>query len=71
MKKLLASFLLLLVGVGLGGCTMTETRVERDRRIANNWRIQSRLMVEDWDYFWLLEKPSALSRHHIRTGSTE
>ena len=60
--------LLLVAGACLSGCTMAETYSERNRRIENVVRIQSRMLVEDWDYLWLLDKPTYLNPHHVRTG---
>ncbi len=67
MKKLLVMFVLTL-SVALGGCTMTETVTERHSRINQIWEIQMRQMVEDWDYLWLIDKPTYLNAHHVRTG---
>jgi hypothetical protein len=67
MKTLLVAMLLSL-GILLGGCTMTETPTERNQRIVRGADIQSREMVEDWDVFWLVDRPTYLSPWYVRTG---
>lgn len=67
MKKLLALLALCLV-TWTAGCTITETAAERNRRIANVWDIQGKMMVEDIDYFLLLERSSNLSEWHTHIG---
>ena len=60
--------LLLVAGVCLSGCTMAETYSERNRRIENAVGVQARMLVEDWDYLWLIDRPSHLNPHHLRAG---
>ncbi len=68
MKKLL----LLAVVLGsmlLGGCgTLVLTPEERARQHRLITDLQSRMVVDDWDYIWLYEKNSRLTRYHPRVG---
>jgi hypothetical protein len=49
--------------IGSGGCATTtrspEQREAHHRRIIEN---DMKLMVEDWDAFWLMDRPTRLSR---------
>ncbi len=67
MKKLLI-LSVLVACICMSGCSMTETTGERFQRYGNIVDIQSRQMTEDWDYFWLMDRPSNLSPWHVRTG---
>ena len=68
MKKL-AMVLILLAGTLMCGCsTLTETPPERNRRIALQNDLQMKMLVEDWDTFWLQEHVSSLSRWHPYVG---
>ncbi|OQB82965.1 MAG: hypothetical protein BWX88_03664 [Planctomycetes bacterium ADurb.Bin126] len=67
MKKLLVLLALCLVTLA-AGCTLTETPMERNRRIVHMWDIQSKMMVEDIDYFLLLDRSSNLSEWHTYVG---
>ena len=68
MKKLLLLLALCLV-TWTAGCTLTETPAERNRRIAHIWDLQSKMMVEDIDYFLLLDRNSNLSEWHTLVGN--
>ena len=67
MKKWL---LMLVLGVltVTSGCTMTETSGERDRRILQISDLQSKMLVDDVDYFLLVERNTRLNRWHARVG---
>jgi len=47
---------------------MTETPSERNQRILRGWNVQAHQMVEDWDVFWLIDKPTYMSPWYVRTG---
>lgn len=67
MKKLLLA--LIIAGSFFSGCaTLVETPKERDRRILTGWNLDLRMAVEDWDYFWLVDRNSYLTQWHPRTG---
>ena len=69
MKKL-AMVVILLAGTLMCGCgsTMTETPPEHSRRIALQNDLQMKMLVEDWDTFWLLDHNSSLSQWHPYVG---
>ena len=66
MKKLLIG--LVLFGSSLIGCTTGETAIEHNRRYALQGDVQMRLLVEDWDEFWLIGQSSRLTRWSSRLG---
>ncbi len=66
MRKLLIA-LVLLSGT-LIGCTVGETPREHAQRHMLQADVQMRTMVEDWDYFWLAERNSRLTRWYTRLG---
>jgi len=67
MKKVFVLLALCLVTL-TAGCTVTETGMERNRRILHVWDIQSKMMVEDIDYFLLIDRTSNLSEWHTYVG---
>jgi hypothetical protein len=69
MKKF-ALVVVLLAGTLMVGCapTLTESAPERSRRIALQSDIQMKMLVEDWDCFWLMDKNSTLSQWHPYVG---
>ncbi len=64
MKRLLVA-LLLLVGV-LSGCGLVSTYPERERRYGAITNLNLREAVDDWDYFWLADRPSYLTYWNLR-----
>ena len=53
----------------LGGCaTLVETPEERHRRIMHITDLQMKMLVEDWDYFWLYERSSGMTQWHPWAG---
>jgi len=76
MKKLLVLIVLLWIGLGMtaGGCaskqpfTVAETADEVQRRDARITNLQLRMLLEDWDYFWLYDRSVQLSRWHTWVG---
>jgi len=80
MKKLLTTVLLALfvmsMTLALTGCemgysprsgmvTMMESDRDRNQRIARFQEIECRELVEDWDYFWLIDEPSQLTPWYV------
>jgi hypothetical protein len=48
------------------GCPSTvQTADERNRRIDEMVKLQSRQIVDDWDYFWLCDKSTRLSQWDV------
>ncbi len=65
MKRLLV-LLVVLAGACLAGCGLVDSQQERKRRYKTIVQLQSRMIVDDWDYFWLADKPSYLSPWQVR-----
>jgi len=61
---------LLLAGVGLaasqGGCTQTHSYKEREHMWQQVVDTDLKQLVEDIDYFLLMDRPTRLSRWHER-----
>jgi len=68
MKNLLI-FVVLLFAAGLCGCGMVNSYPERERRYVNIVDYQARQVVDDWDYMWLMERPSYLTIWPVRRGN--
>jgi len=70
MKRLLI-LLALLVGTFMSGCAagLVDSGPERSRRIRNTWALELRQMNDDWDSFWLVDKPSRMTYWHVREGN--
>jgi hypothetical protein len=67
MKKLLLA-LALLVGSLAIGCNLPTTAHERAVRYENIVGLQGRMVNDDWDAIWLMERNTRLSRWHPRVG---
>ena len=68
MKKL-CIVLILLVGSFLSGCAgLVDTKADRKRRIRHITDLQMRMLVDDVDYFLLIDQSSSLSKYHPRVG---
>lgn len=68
MKKLLI-VAIMVVGSMTASCTQTETAMEHFTRLGLTLDLDSRALVEDWDYFWLMQRSSRLAKWHSRLGS--
>ncbi len=68
MKRLLIVFVVILGTFAMTGCTVTETRTERKRRISQINDLQLRMLVEDWDYLWLYERNAATTQWNPWVG---
>jgi len=67
MKKFLL-WLVLCLGSLLAGCGTLDSYSEREQRY-NSWGdLNARQFVDDWDYFWLVERNSRLSQWHAYIG---
>ena len=58
----------LIAGFLVSGCTLTETAAERRRRINQITELQMKMLVEDWDYFWLVERNTRTTQWHTWVG---
>ena len=65
MKRMLV-LLVLCVGFFVSGCGMVDTYAQRERRYRNILDYNSRQAVDDWDYFWLADRPSYLTYWYLR-----
>ena len=68
MKKLLIVFVLILGTLTITGCTVTETAVMRERRLDQITDLQFRMLIEDWDYFWLYDRNTATTPWNTWVG---
>lgn len=69
MKKLLIAMILLSsVLAGCIGCTMSENPIQHGQRLRLQGNIQARQMVEDFDMFWLFDRPSHLTMWYEQLG---
>jgi outer membrane lipoprotein-sorting protein len=68
MKKLLVLCLLVIGGMFMNGCTVSETVSERHRRIAQITNLQMKMAVEDWDYIWLYDHNIRMNTWHTYIG---
>jgi len=60
--------LVLLVMVLVSGCSTPETEQQRSWRIAQGWKLDQRMLIDDFDYIMLINKNSTLSQFHQRLG---
>lgn len=64
MKRFVLGIVVVLAGlIGLTGCA-TSTR-SSEQRMAHHRRIMEndlKLLVEDWDMLWLMDRPTRLSK---------
>ena len=68
MKRLLV-LLGLLVVTFMSGCVgpgMVHSSAERKRRHRNIAALEARQINDDWDTFWLVDRPSRLTYWHLR-----
>ncbi len=66
MKKLLIAMILL--SSVLVGCTVSENPTQHSQRLQLQGDVQLRQMVEDFDMFWLIDRPSGLSMWNDQLG---
>ena len=53
---------------GCLGPNTGETGQERSWRITQGWKLDRRMLADDWDYIMLINKNSTLSQWHQRMG---
>ena len=69
MMKKLAMVVVMFIGMYMAGCnTLVETWPERCDRLQLQNNLETRILAEDWDYFWLQERCSHLSQWHPLVG---
>jgi len=66
MRKLI--LLILCVAFIIGGCGLTDSTQQRHRRMLQITNLQSRMLMDDWDYVWLYDRNSWLTEYHPRIG---
>jgi len=54
----------LLATTGCGDGVM-DSRVERQERYERILKNDMKQLNDDWDLFWLMDKPSRLTKHHV------
>lgn len=65
MKRMLV-LLVLLAGMMTGCAGMVSTPKERDRRYRTILNSDMHQIVDDWDYFWLADRPLYLTYWYYR-----
>jgi len=70
MKKILLLLAVLVcVTTLMSGCEgMADSYSDRMRRYKHIDDLQTRMLVDDWDYFWLYERNTYLSEWYPRVG---
>jgi len=72
MNKLCIPLVLVLLAMvlvsGSLGPNTVETDQERSWRIVQGWKLDERMLADDWDYIMLINKNSTLSQYHQRLG---
>ena len=68
LKLACALLLVILPATFLSGCAagMVDTAPQRKRRIRNIVALEFRQLNDDWDSFWMLDKPSRMTYWHLR-----
>ncbi|MFP4054077.1 MAG: hypothetical protein ACLFV7_09460 [Phycisphaerae bacterium] len=68
-KMLILTLLVACVGVFASGCAgLGHNADEREVRREHIWKAQQRMLVDDWDYFWLHDRSSALTSWNFKVG---
>lgn len=68
MRRVLMAIAVLCVGFCLAGCqTMTNTKEQQIRKYSRMSEINRRLLAEDIDAIFLLDRSSQLTSYHMRT----
>lgn len=65
MRKL-AILLVLCFGAIVTGCGMVDSYGDRERRCHHVCNYMGRQLVDDWDYFWLCDRPPYLTYWYFR-----
>ncbi len=67
MKRISACLIAGLVCVFLFGCagTLSEDSQMHTTRVKRNMKTDLKLMSEDWDRFWMVDRPSRLTPNNM------
>ena len=61
--------LCVLAGIVMSGCSgVADSGTDRWSRHQQIREIERRQAVDDWDYFWLLDRSSHMTYYHPRVG---
>ena len=64
--KCLFVLIVLCVAVWLSGCGLADTENQRKLRYKHVVDANTRMLIDDWDHFWLMDRPSKLTHWHVR-----
>ena len=70
-RRIAAAVVIVVVGICLflTGCqTLSTDKEQQIRKYSRTADINRRLITEDLDSFWLLDRPSNLTQWHVRTA---
>ncbi len=68
MKKLLV-LTILFAAMFIAGCGLADMNYDqRENRYRNKLAMDARMMIDDFDYFWLVDRPSRLTYWYVRSG---
>ena len=68
MKKLWV-LTILLAAMFLAGCGLADMSLsERRSRYKSSLQMSSRMINDDWDYFWMVDRPSQRTYWYVRSG---
>jgi len=67
MRRLLAAIVLVAMTITMFGCsaTLSQTGKQREARIKRDMAKDWKLAAEDWDRFWLADRPSRLTPNNM------
>jgi len=68
MKKAAIALVLIVSSLFVGCNSLVETWPERKGRYNQQFDLQMKMVVEDWDYIWLTERSSRLTQWHPYQG---
>jgi hypothetical protein len=67
-KLMILAFVGVMTSLLSGGCccpTLSESPKMHSKRVQSNANKDLKLMVEDWDRFWMCDKPSLLTPNNM------
>jgi uncharacterized protein YceK len=67
MRNLLCLALVTIMAIILSGCasTLSEDSKTHTKRVQRNMQKDCKLMVEDWDSFWMCDEPSRATKNNM------
>jgi hypothetical protein len=64
--------LTLVATIFLGGCALGPIPGQSRQEVSNEQRVafeeELKMFVDDWNYFWLIDRPTRLSRYNVYVG---